>query len=109
MNTSSCLFSALPILIQVKKIVGKSAPEEFVRAVEELADAHHPQLKVDITRAYHFGARYNVEMEVRFQNPRLQSAFLSLSTIMQYHCRPSLCMLAGAGDSAGRDDCNSVP
>ena len=41
------------------KIVGQAAPPEFVARVEALAAAHHPDLTVDITRAYHFGARYN--------------------------------------------------
>lgn len=50
--------------LQVKKIVGHAAPESFTRAVEALAVAHHEQLVVDCTRAYHFGTRFNVELEV---------------------------------------------
>lgn len=49
---------------QVKKIVGYSAPPEFVKQIEDLAHAHHGNLTVDCTRAYHFGSRYNVEMEI---------------------------------------------
>lgn len=49
---------------QVKKIVGHIAPPEFVEAVEELARQHDSRMRVDCTRSYHFGARYNVEMEV---------------------------------------------
>ncbi|PSC72281.1 CDF membrane [Micractinium conductrix] len=49
---------------QVLKIVGQAAPEEFHQAVERIAAAHHPAVQVDITRAYHFGSRYNVEMEI---------------------------------------------
>lgn len=49
---------------QVKKIVGHTAPPEFIRQVEDIARKHDPRLSVDCTRAYHFGARYNVEMEI---------------------------------------------
>ena len=49
---------------QVKKIVGHTAPPEFITQVEDLARLHDSRLAVDVTRAYHFGARYNVEMEI---------------------------------------------
>jgi cation diffusion facilitator family transporter len=49
---------------QVKKIVGYSAPPEFVQSIEGLAHSHHALLTVDCTRAYHFGPRFNVEMEI---------------------------------------------
>lgn len=49
---------------QVLKVVGQAAPAEFVARALRLAEAHHPAMAVDVTRAYHFGARYNVEMEV---------------------------------------------
>ena len=50
--------------LQVQKIVGYKAPKEFVEKVELMAHEHHSLIKVDCTRAYHFGARYNVELEV---------------------------------------------
>ena len=49
---------------QTGKIVGKSAPQEFIDDIESLAREHHPALDLDCTRAYHFGARYAVEMEI---------------------------------------------
>jgi cation diffusion facilitator family transporter len=49
---------------QVKKIVGHTAPQDFIDQVEDIARLHDSRLAVDVTRAYHFGARYNVEMEV---------------------------------------------
>lgn len=52
------------VMDQVKKIVGHIAPSVFIEQVEELARAHDERLRVDCTRAYHFGARYNVEMEI---------------------------------------------
>lgn len=54
----------MQICPQVKKIVGHAAPESFTHEVESLAVAHHAQLIVDCTRAYHFGTRFNVEIEV---------------------------------------------
>eukprot|EP00595_Chromulina_sp_UTEXLB2642_P003164 CAMPEP_0196766668 /NCGR_PEP_ID=MMETSP1095-20130614/28409_1 /TAXON_ID=96789 ORGANISM="Chromulina nebulosa, Strain UTEXLB2642" /NCGR_SAMPLE_ID=MMETSP1095 /ASSEMBLY_ACC=CAM_ASM_000446 /LENGTH=256 /DNA_ID=CAMNT_0042130033 /DNA_START=327 /DNA_END=1095 /DNA_ORIENTATION=+ len=54
----------LIMLEQVKKIVGHTAPPEFIEQVEEIARNHDSRLRVDCTRAYHFGARYNVEMEI---------------------------------------------
>jgi cation diffusion facilitator family transporter len=42
---------------QVKKIVGHTAPTEFIQQVEEIANQHDSRLAVDCIRAYHFGAR----------------------------------------------------
>mmetsp|Transcript_16043 Transcript_16043/g.23813 ORF Transcript_16043/g.23813 Transcript_16043/m.23813 type:complete len:333 (-) Transcript_16043:20-1018(-) len=49
---------------EMEKIIGKSAPEDFISKVEEIASKHHPSIEVDVTRAYHFGANYIVEMEI---------------------------------------------
>jgi len=49
---------------QVKKIVGHTAPPEYIEKVEAIALKHDSRLEVDCTRVYHFGARYNVEMEI---------------------------------------------
>jgi divalent metal cation (Fe/Co/Zn/Cd) transporter len=42
---------------QVKKIVGYTAPPEFIAQVEDIAREHDPRLSVDCVRAYHSGAR----------------------------------------------------
>ena len=47
---------------QVEKIVGRGAPEEFVKQLEALARAHDEKLDLDVIRAYFFGARYMVEV-----------------------------------------------
>lgn len=44
--------------------MGGSAPDEFKGKVRSLADEHHDALNVDSVKAYHFGSRFNVEMEV---------------------------------------------
>lgn len=49
---------------QIQKVVGHTAPPEFIEKIIELAASHDQRLIVDCTRAYHFGARYNVEMEI---------------------------------------------
>lgn len=49
-------------MLQVDKIVGKGAPEDFIQALEGVANSHHDQLVVDVIRAYFFGARYVVEV-----------------------------------------------
>ena len=49
---------------QVKKIAGHIAPPEFVEIVQDLALQHEARLAIDVTRAYHFGSRFNVEMEI---------------------------------------------
>lgn len=42
---------------QVKKIVGYTAPPEFIQMVERLALDHDPLISVDALRIYHFGPR----------------------------------------------------
>jgi len=49
---------------QVDKLVGKSAPPEFVQKVEAVVEAHHAQLELDVVRIYYFGSRFVVEVEV---------------------------------------------
>jgi len=49
---------------QVERLVGIQADEKFITFVSELADDHHPLMKSDIVRAYHFGNNFLVEIEV---------------------------------------------
>ena len=42
---------------QIRKIVGHTAPPEFIQQVVDIAEAHDNKLTVDCTRVYHFGAR----------------------------------------------------
>lgn len=48
----------------VDKLVGKGADESFVQQVKEIADEHHKMLLPDEIRAYFFGQKYFVELEV---------------------------------------------
>ena len=49
---------------QANMLVGKVASSSFLDEVRKLADAHHLEMKVDVIRAYHFGPKYLVEIEV---------------------------------------------
>jgi cation diffusion facilitator family transporter len=49
---------------QADMLVGRSADDEFLTEVRRMADAHHPAILPDIIRAYHFGPKYLVEIEV---------------------------------------------
>ena len=48
--------------MKVDKIVGKGAPTEFIEQLEDMVNTHHERVEVDVIRAYHFGARFIVEV-----------------------------------------------
>lgn len=49
---------------QVERLVGIQADRSFIQYIADLADSHHPMMKSDIVRAYHFGNNFLVELEV---------------------------------------------
>jgi cation diffusion facilitator family transporter len=49
---------------QTEYLVGKTASDAFVEAIKQIAENHHPELTVDTIRAYNFGERFLVELEV---------------------------------------------
>ena len=49
---------------QANMLVGRAANDDFLEEVRAVGNAHHPELLVDIIRAYHFGPKYLVELEV---------------------------------------------
>lgn len=49
---------------QTDKLVGRTAELEFISQIETLAKSHDDRVSVDIVRAYHFGSRFLVEIEV---------------------------------------------
>ena len=63
-KSHTCFSLSLVFSEQVQKVVGYTAPADFIERVNSIAVTHDPRLLVDCTRAYYFGARYNVEMEV---------------------------------------------
>jgi divalent metal cation (Fe/Co/Zn/Cd) transporter len=51
-------------ILTVASIVGSAAPQGLVDRLVEIGRSHHPSLSVDYIRAYYFGARFVVEMEI---------------------------------------------
>ncbi|DAZ92642.1 TPA: hypothetical protein N0F65_009057 [Lagenidium giganteum] len=49
---------------QVMQLVGVCASEEFITEIKDLCARHHDNMTLDIVRAYHFGSKYLVEIEV---------------------------------------------
>jgi len=49
---------------QVDMLVGKEAHPEFLSTVREMAERHDPGATLDIVRAYHFGPKFLVEVEL---------------------------------------------
>jgi len=49
---------------QIEHLTGKSAPEDFMEELIEIANKFDDRLEVDHLRAYHFGPKFLVELEV---------------------------------------------
>jgi len=49
---------------QLDFLVGRSADPEFLDTVREMAETHDPAASLDLVRAYHFGPRFLVEVEI---------------------------------------------
>ena len=49
---------------EIDKIAGVTASREFIGSLTMIGDGHHEEMKVDVTRAYYFGPKFLVEMEV---------------------------------------------
>ena len=49
---------------QIEQLTGKSAPEDFITDIHDLASSFDDRLEVDVVRAYHFGPKFLVEIEV---------------------------------------------
>jgi len=51
-------------LEQLEMIIGKSADPAFLDVVREMAEMHDPAASLDVVRAYHFGPKFLVEIEI---------------------------------------------
>jgi cation diffusion facilitator family transporter len=49
---------------QINMLVGKAADPEFLDYVREIAENHDPDADLDTVRAYHFGPKFIVEIEL---------------------------------------------
>lgn len=48
----------------ILKLIGKAAPEPFINEIKEMTQEHHSCVSLDTVRAYHFGAKYIVEVDL---------------------------------------------
>jgi len=49
---------------QIEQLTGKAAPDDFIEEIYQLASNHDSRIVVDWVRAYHFGPKFLVELEV---------------------------------------------
>jgi cation diffusion facilitator family transporter len=49
---------------QLEMIIGKAADPDFLDVVREMAETHDPAASLDVVRAYHFGPKFLVEIEI---------------------------------------------
>ncbi len=69
---------------QIEQLTGKSAPTEFIDELLELAEHFDGRLVVDTCRAYHFGPKFLVEVEVVMPQHTLLKESHDLGMELQY-------------------------
>jgi len=69
---------------QIVQLSGLAAPTAFTNEIKKFAKDSHPHLEVDVCRAYHFGPKFLVELEVVMpQDTRLKESH-DLGMKLQY-------------------------
>lgn len=69
---------------QIEQLTGKSAPTEFIDELMELAEHFDGRMIVDTCRAYHFGPKFLVELEVVMPQHTLLKESHDLGMELQY-------------------------
>eukprot|EP00934_Nitzschia_sp_Nitz4_P003714 Nitzschia sp. Nitz4//scaffold291_size36643//26867//28147//NITZ4_007768-RA/size36643-processed-gene-0.30-mRNA-1//-1//CDS//3329546142//3704//frame0 len=69
---------------QIEHLTGKSAPTEFIDELVELAEHFDGRMAVDTCRAYHFGPKFLVEVEVVMPEHTLLKESHDLGMELQY-------------------------
>jgi len=69
---------------QIEHLTGKSAPAEFMEELMHLAEHFDERLLVDTCRAYHFGPKFLVELEVVMPSDTLLKESHDLGMELQY-------------------------
>mmetsp|Transcript_36557 Transcript_36557/g.76720 ORF Transcript_36557/g.76720 Transcript_36557/m.76720 type:complete len:350 (+) Transcript_36557:127-1176(+) len=69
---------------QIEQLTGKAAPREFIDELYETAANFDPKMEVDVVRAYHFGPKFLVEMEVVLPRNTLLFESHDLGMELQY-------------------------
>lgn len=69
---------------QIEHLTGKAAPEEFIEELMTIASTFDDEMVVDTLRAYHFGPKFLVEIELVMprETPLFQSHDLGME--LQY-------------------------
>lgn len=69
---------------QIEHLTGKSAPEEFIEELHDLANDFDDRAVVDTIRAYHFGPKFLVEIEIVMDASTLLFESHDLGMDLQY-------------------------
>jgi len=69
---------------QIEQLTGKCAPDEFIEELRELASNFDDRMLVDVCRAYHFGPKFLVELEVVMPRETLLFESHDLGMELQY-------------------------
>ena len=69
---------------QIEQLTGKAAPKEFMDELHETANNFDPKMEVDVVRAYHFGPKFLVELEVVLPRDTLLFESHDLGMELQY-------------------------
>jgi cation diffusion facilitator family transporter len=69
---------------QVEQLTGKAAPNDFLEELEEIANSFDDRMIVDVCRAYHFGPKFLVEIEVVLPKDTLLFESHDLGMELQY-------------------------
>ena len=69
---------------QVEQLTGKAAPTEFLEELQEMANSFDERMVVDVCRAYHFGPKFLVEIEVVLPKDTLLFESHDLGMELQY-------------------------
>lgn len=69
---------------QIEQLTGKCAPDEFIEELRDLASNFDDRMLVDVCRAYHFGPKFLVELEVVMPRETLLFESHDLGMELQY-------------------------
>ena len=69
---------------QIEQLTGKSAPDDFIDEIMEIASNFDSKMLVDVCRAYHFGPKFLVELEVVLPRDTLLQESHDLGMDLQY-------------------------
>lgn len=69
---------------QIEHLTGKVAPADFIEELFEIANSMSPKMEADVVRAYHFGPKFLVEIEVVLPRDTLLFESHDLGMELQY-------------------------